>query len=383
MRQVPVRERVESGFMSKLSIIIFSLLTLVSALPLAAQTDVFQIAYGDTVSDGVPGPGAGNIEVAGAQDIYEFQGAAGEEVIIDSVIGNNGVFGWRLDAPDGTVLFDSFNVDRRFTLSVTGTYTFTVRGFQANTTGVYSFRLLLVPPPQMFAVNIGDTISNGVPSAGAGNLEVPGALDIYTFDGSASGGVIFDALVGNTGLARVTLTAPDGTELFSGFYLDQQAAFSQTGTYTLQVEGLNITSTGVYSFQLLNIVAPQIFTISIGDTVSDGVPAPGAGNLEEPGAIDIYTFDGVAGQVMIFDALAGNSGQFRVILTAPDGTEMFDDFYLDRQLTLPQSGTYELRITGSLVTNFGTYSFQLINVPPDAEEFTISIGDTVSDGVPV
>ena len=32
--------------------------------------DVFQIAYGDTISDGVPGTGAGNIEVVGAQDVY-------------------------------------------------------------------------------------------------------------------------------------------------------------------------------------------------------------------------------------------------------------------------------------------------------------------------
>ena len=364
------------------SISVFFLLMIVSALPVAAQTDQFQIAYGDTVSDGVPGPGAGNIEAVGAQDIYEFDATAGDDAIFDSVVGNNGVFGWRLVAPDGTVLVDSFNVDRRLTLPVTGTYTFTVRGFQANTTGVYSFRLLLVPPPQMFAINIGDTISNGVPSSGAGNLEVPGAVDIYTFDGAAGGGIIFDALIGNTGLARVILTAPDGTQLFSGFYLDQQATFSQSGTYTLRVEGLNITSTGIYSFQLLNIAVPQIFTISIGEIVSDGVPATGAGNLEVPGAIDIYSFDGVANQVMIFDALAGNTGVFRVILTAPDGSEIVDDFYLDRQVTLPQTGTYNLQISGSLVTNFGVYSFQLINVPPGAEEFTINIGDTVSDGVP-
>jgi hypothetical protein len=234
----------------------------------------------------------------------------------------------------------------------------------------------------MFAVNIGDTISNGVPAPGAGNLEVPGALDIYTFDGLAGGGVIFDALVGNTGLARVILTAPDGTELFNGFYLDQQAVFSQSGPYTLRVEGLTMTSTGIYSFQLLNLAPPQIFAISIGDTISDGIPSAGAGNLEAPGAVDLYTFDGAATQVMIFDALAGNTGQFRVTLTAPDGAEVFDQFYQDQQVTLPQTGTYTLRVSGGQITFFGTYAFQLLNVPPAAQEFTINIGDTVADGVP-
>jgi hypothetical protein len=32
--------------------------------------DVFAIGFGDTVSDGVPGPGAGNIEAGGDEDVY-------------------------------------------------------------------------------------------------------------------------------------------------------------------------------------------------------------------------------------------------------------------------------------------------------------------------
>lgn len=45
-----------------------------TGLPAAGQVteDQCAIAYGDTVAHGTPGPGAGNIEVGGAQDAYTF-----------------------------------------------------------------------------------------------------------------------------------------------------------------------------------------------------------------------------------------------------------------------------------------------------------------------
>ena len=162
--------------------------------------DLFVIQYGDTISDGVPGAGAGNIEVGGAQDVYTFQGMAGQEAIFDRLTGSNSVIRWRLQAPDGTVHFDVLSLDRRISLPQTGTYMLTVYGTTPTTTTSYSFRLLLVPAPEGFAIGIGDTVSDGVPAAGAGNVEMPGAADIYTFDGMMGQGVVFDWLTGSNGL---------------------------------------------------------------------------------------------------------------------------------------------------------------------------------------
>src|SRR5258705_548731 len=67
------------------------------------------------------------------------------------------------------------------------------------------------------------------------------------------------------------------------------------GVYTITVYGLE-DSTGTYQFELFDVV-PQSFNIAIGQVVANGVPAVGAGNLETPGALDIYTFNGMAGQV--------------------------------------------------------------------------------------
>lgn len=51
----------------------------------------------------------------------------------------------------------------------------------------------------------------------------------------------------------------------------------------------------------------QFTTIDFGDTVSDGVPGPSAGNIEAPGEVDVYTFDAVAGQKAIFNWLSGSN----------------------------------------------------------------------------
>jgi len=362
-----------------------SLLTgaaLAGAPALAQVVDTFAIAYGDTVADGVPGAGAGNIEAGGAQDAYTFDAAAGDVAIIDALQGGAGDFRWRLEAPDGTTLFDALYVDRADELPQAGTYTLTVRGATATTVGTYSFRLLLTPPAEAFTIAFGDTVSAGVPDAGAGEIEVPGAVDRYLFDGAADQVAIFDALAGSTNEVRWRLEAPDGSEVFDAFYVDQAVTLPQDGTYALVVTGLNITRVGVYSFQLLGAPDPQEFTIALGDTVSDGVPEAGAGNIEGPGAVDRYRFDGTAGTVALFDALTGSTNDVRWRLEAPDGSEVFDAFYVDQQVTLLQTGTYTLVVSGLSATRFGTYSFQLLDVPPQVDGFTIAFGDTVSDGVP-
>jgi hypothetical protein len=248
--------------------------------------------------------------------------------------------------------------------------------------------LLNVPPAaQAFTISLGDTVSDGVPEVGAGNLEVPGAVDSYTFDAVAGQEIIFDALVGDTGQFRIILTAPDGTEMFNDFYQDQQVTLPQAGTYNLRVTGGLVTLFGTYSFRLLSVPpSAQEFTISIGDTVADGVPVAGAGNLEVPGAVDIYRFDATAGQNVIFDALIGNTGQFRIILTAPDGTTLLDTFYIDQQVSLPQAGIYRLTVYGLSVTDFGVYSFTLVEVPnssPVAADDTATSDEDVSVNIGV
>src|SRR5258706_8577484 len=67
----------------------------------------------------------------------------------------------------------------------------------------------------------------------------------------------------------------------------------------IQVSGYLRTETGTYGFSLIN--DPQTydtFGIAVGDSVSDGVPGSGAGNIEVAGSVDAYGFAGTAGQAL-------------------------------------------------------------------------------------
>ena len=79
-------------------------------------------------------------------------------------------------------------------------------------------------------------------------------------------------------------------------------ALTQTGTYEVEVTGPS-SATGTYSFTLTSVAAADVFAVSIGDTISNGVPSAGAGNIETPGADDEYAFTGTVGQVIRFDDL--------------------------------------------------------------------------------
>src|SRR5260370_186513 len=71
-----------------------------------------------------------------------------------------------------------------------------------------------------------------------------------------------------------------------------------SGTYTLVVGNPGNPNTGTYRFTIWSVPTPDRFAISIGDTVTNGLVltngvvvtnAPGAGNIETPGALDHYS----------------------------------------------------------------------------------------------
>jgi uncharacterized protein YdeI (BOF family) len=324
----------------------------------------------------MPGTGAGNIEEPFVQDIYTFNGTAGQTIYIDLDEDNANIRqpDISLEAPDGTVIFDgpfSLGDEGPLTLDQNGIYRLIVGG-NSNDTGTYQFQLWDVPAPDEFAISIGDVVSDGVPGAGAGNIETPGVRDIYSFSGTAGQSIYLQQLDAN-GLSQLDwqIEAPDGSVVFErSFFYDNEGPFvlDQTGTYRLIVGGeYGIAETGTYQFQIWDVPAPDEFTINIGDVVSDGVPGAGAGNIETPVVQDIYSFSGTAGQTILIEVLAYNGiTSLPWVIEAPDGTTVMDRIFRsssDRTVTLDQTGTYRLIIGGGQeYDDTGTYSFQ-ITVP--------------------
>ena len=348
-----------------------------------AIVENFTITIGDTVSEGVPAPGAGNIEAAGDEDVYTFDATAGQEVLFSRLAGGLDLT-WTLSAPDGSEVFDSAFGDQLVTLTQTGTFTLTVAGQAPTDVGTYEFTLDDVAGNiDEIGIFIGAFVSDGDPAPGAGNIESPGAVDVYRFDADERQLLFFDDLDTSSFDFDWTLAAPSGAVVFSAVaLLDAEATMPERGTYTLTVSGSSASVVGTYEFRIFEVEPPQVFAIGFGDTVAQGVPAAGAGDVERPGSVDIYTFEAAAGQVAILKVLVGNT-DMAWDLTDPDGSVVLDSTFVisDELVPLAVTGTYTLTVDGFAFNNSGTYSFQLLAGPPP-EEFSIESGDTVADGVP-
>jgi hypothetical protein len=370
---------------------------------LAAEN--FTIQVGDTVSDGVPGVGAGRINISTETDFYTFLGTAGQNIFLEDLGAASSFAGWlrwELKSPGNVTVFSSYleggNEGRR-TLPETGTYTLRVWVGAANAAyiGPYSFRIRPIPADPTFAIQIGDSITNAVPGAGAGNIEVPGAWDFYTFDATNGQPVFFEILhTANSfqGYLTCELKSPSSNTVFSSYITGGnhlgRKVLTEAGTYRLRVYAQSVSAThvGSYSIRIRPVPADQYFTIQPGDTVSNNVPALGAGIIDAPGAQDFYLFNGAAGQSLSFEAIdksAAFAGWLQWEVKAPSGANVFANYFTDGgRRTLPETGIYTIRVwVGANVTTYvGTYAFRVYTLPGDVR-LTISKGDVISDGVPV
>jgi hypothetical protein len=273
----------------------------------AQSIERFELTVGQVVTNGVPGPGAGNIETPGSSDVFTFNATAGQSVYFDALTGNpcDSRLRWKCVGPTNQVLFDQWfaatpgcgNGDPgTFTFTASGSYTVTVYGF-TDAIGTYAFQVMPVVP-QPFALPLGVIVTNGVPGPGAGSIETPGALDVFTLHATAGESVYFDALTGNPCDSRLRwkCVGPTNQVLFDQWFAATPGCgngdpgtftFTASGSYTVTVYGFT-DAIGTYAFQVMPVV-PQPFALPLGVIVTNGVPGPGSGSIETPGALDVFT----------------------------------------------------------------------------------------------
>ena len=237
-----------------------------------------------------------------------FQATAGETVDFDAQSGSNcaAPIKWRCVDATGAALFDQVFAaggpcgpadPGTLVLTNGGAYTLTVSSI-ADGTATYQFEIFQVVP-QHFNIAIGQVVNTNT-AAGAGNIETPGAQDIYTFQATAGETVCFDAQSGSNCAAPIKWRCVDAT---GGGPVDQAFAaggpcgpadpgtlvLTNGGAYTLTVSSI-ADGTATYQFEIFQVV-PQHFNIAIGQVVNTNTAA-GAGNIETPGAQDIYDVPG-------------------------------------------------------------------------------------------
>ena len=106
----------------------------------------FSIKIGDKIKPGIPGSGAGRIEVPGAEDVYVFSATAGQKVAFHVSERGKGMdyIKWRLVDDNDMELFDAClacGEPAVQTLTRGGTYTLTVGNRRNPATGDYAFEL--------------------------------------------------------------------------------------------------------------------------------------------------------------------------------------------------------------------------------------------------
>ena len=146
-----------------------------------------------------------------------------------------------------------------------------------------------------------------------------------------------------------------------------------------------------YSFSLVNTGSNSSFTppniqtypISLGTTVSNGVPAVGAGNLEAAGAEDVYTFTVVSGQAIYLLDLGSSSSylaNYRIL--DPYGNQIANNWLNggnNYEGALGAAGTHTITVNNNGGTSIGTYSFQLLTRVPSPVVFNIPLGQVVTN----
>jgi hypothetical protein len=365
-----------------------ALLPVAFTAPTHAGTDTFPLGLEEAVSNGVPGPGAGNIERPGAIDIYEVTIDAPTAVYFDE-IGGACTITWSCVSPSGAVLFSNNPVcatdPGTKSLAETGTYTITVTS--ATGAGTYAFTVWELNPVETFSIALDDTISMGVPSVGAGEIEEPGAIDRYELQVTAPQGVYMDEISGNCALSWKCI-APSGATVFGNQPIcvtdPASVTLTESGVYVFEVAGLT-GATGAYSFRVWSLEPPQVFSIAVGDTVASGVPGPGAGVLEEPGAIDRYALTIDSPRTVFFDELSGNCAMTWSCVGPYDSTVFASQPICvtdPGSFLLLDTGVYTMEVASGTSGIVGSYSFRLVDVAPP-QFFDITVGTFISDGVPL
>ena len=362
--------------------------------------DSFQIAVGETVANGVPKVGSGNIEVPGAQDVYTFQAGAGQAAFFQDVSvapSFKGWLQWELKAPSGLTLFrnylDDGNEGRR-NFPETGSYTLRVwSGYNdVSYVGPYSFAVLPIPPETVVPIQVGQVVGNGVPVEGAGNIEVPGAQDLYSFEGAAGQSLFFGKISSDPALGgwlQWEVLAPSGKRVFISYFSGDvgRKTLPETGTYSVRFwVGINDTEfLGKYSFKISSL-EDSTLALSLGQTVTNGVPGQGAGQIETAGGQDLYSFSGNAGQKIIFQSFYAASifgGYLQYQIRAPSSNQVAIAYFgnnHDETYVLPETGTYTVRTFAGAndAGKIGDYSYRIYSpVVAWTDQFNVAPGKSL------
>ena len=334
---------------------------------------------------------SGSIDVPGETDLFTFSGQAGDLITI--TLSETSNWGSSINDARATVftptgdqliLFDS-NGQQNVTLPDNGTYTISVNANNLLSIGTYNLGvecILPEPSPDFVPLSCGDLASNAI--------EAPADVDLFTFAGQA-GDLITLTLseTSNWGSSindvRATVFTPTGDQLIIFDSNSQQTVtLPETGTYTIRVNANNLLSIGTYNLGVECILpdpSPDFVPLSCGDLASN--------TIEAPADVDLFTFTGQVGDLVSLTlSETSNWGSSindaRATVTTPTGDQLIlFDSNSQQTVTLPENGTYTIRVNANNLLSIGTYNLgvECILPVPSPDFVPLSSGDLASNEI--
>jgi hypothetical protein len=315
---------------------------------------------------------AGDVTARAQIDLFTFSGQTGQ--IVSLALANTGGFSSNpttsnsveltVFAPSGTSAGTiRSNSQANFTLSQSGTYVVRVSATNLSTVGSYDLDFECLIPPSVAAVLTCGTLASG-------QIAAPAQVDLFTLSGQA-GQLVSLALASTGGFSanpttsnsvELTVFAPSGASAGT-IRSNSQANFtlSQSGTYVVRVSATNLSAVGAYNlnFECL-IPGSGMVALACGTSASAQIIAPAQ--------VDLFTLTGQGGQVVSL-ALASTGGfSGNPTTSATVELTLFDlsgatvgviRSNSQANFTLPQAGTYVVRVNATNLSRAGTYRLTL------------------------
>ena len=289
-------------------------------------------------------------------DIYRFTGTAGQRLQFDSTTATNGAY-WSVYGPNGQRVGSYYNNSTDFTVNLpsNGEYYLVLEGY-SNSNFSYSFQVNDISDATVTPSGFGTT-QTGTISAGQ--------TATFNYTGNAGQFLFFDSLDVDYDSIQVELRYSDNTLVYSTnasydstTYINGGAIIlPRSGNYTVTVKGNNTTSTGDYSFRLLDLNSSST-ALTLGTAVS--------GTLTNPSETRVLSFTGAVGQRLYFDALDVDYDSINALIVGPSGNLILNNSnasYDSNLFTLTEAGTYYLILSGTGTTGTPDYSFNLLTPP--------------------
>ncbi len=311
-------------------------------------------------------------------DSFEFEGREGEFVVVD--LRSTAFDPWlEVRPPEGdTFVNDDHEGDSTrsllaLTLPRTGTYTAFVTTYRAGDAGGYD---LAIQRSAAEAPPTGDVVQErGSLAEGDQQLDSGEFVETYTFEGRPGQRVTID-LEALTFDGYLVFLTPAGESQHNDDAPGEaghsriEAALGELGTYTVVVTSFKAGETGDYTLTVALTEDGGYSRQRDANTLAPGAPVSGA--LEEGDAqltggefVDIYVFEGTAGQQLTVDLTSTAFDPFLGVELPSGGDPIANDDFEGRRdmarvvFQLQESGRYRVLVTSYAGGEGGAYELKL------------------------